>query len=236
MIGGKATRDVVNHTFGEALPATSSRFPTVFSVPEVGQTQGMTLEGTVVEMRHHTLVDEKKTYHRFLAIVLDVKSGRNRTFDDKGQEIETEQKRLAMGRQGYLTWDAKVKEDPNELKLNQIAVRLGSVGLRKGLYDEGASKLHPNVPNRFEFWCDRQLMTSSKVAVGEVIRLKTHGASHFADGIWRADSTPLTQGTSYAGENVESSWTNKLMQEKQKIKEEPKKSDPNKEAVADDEW
>ena len=77
------SRDVVNHTFGEALPATNSRFEKKFSEKDFIHGQGMTVEGTIVELRHHTLKDPDM-YHRYLAVVIEAKRGNNRTFDEKG--------------------------------------------------------------------------------------------------------------------------------------------------------
>jgi hypothetical protein len=74
MIGGANTRDVVNHTFGEALEATQSSYPKPFDASSFNTPgcQGMTIEGKIVELRHHTLIDSNKTYHRYLAIVIQV--------------------------------------------------------------------------------------------------------------------------------------------------------------------
>jgi hypothetical protein len=115
--------------------------------------------------------------------------------------------------------------------------RLQNVGLPAGWDDLHESKRHPKVPFRVEFWADRQLLIDSKVSVGAKIKLRTKGATHFADSIWLTDATPLTAGTSYAGENTADSWTEKVMGQKGKVKEDPpKKADPDKDGVADDEW
>ncbi len=39
----------------------------------------------------HTLTDSAGKFHRFLAVVVDIKWGHNRTYDVNGIEIETEQ-------------------------------------------------------------------------------------------------------------------------------------------------
>ena len=195
------------------------------------------LEGKIAELRHHTLLDGEKMYHRFLAIVLDVEKGHNRTFDDSGKEIETEQSRATRSRVGYSSWKEDVVKDPNELTLAQISKRLGEVGFPPSLKEEGKDKLHPNVPNRYEFWADRQLVTSSKLAVGETVRIKCFGSSNFVESVWRTDATPLTKGTGYAGEDVDGGWTKKVMAQKQHVKEPEKPAqDENKDGVDDDEW
>ncbi len=203
-------RDVVTHTFGSALPSTTSRWKDgTFDSKALIAGQAMTVEGTIVQLRNHTIIDEAKTYHRFLALVLDVKRGNNRIFDDSGKEIETEQSRVAVARKGYATWSETKKTDPNELTLAQIAVRLGGAGQHTNVSDE-PDKLHPAVPNRFEFLADRTLVTSAKLEVGEVVRCKLHGSSHFVEAVWRTDATPLTKGTSYAGEQVGDNWGDKV--------------------------
>merc|ERR1711916_112573 len=138
MIGGANTRDVVNHTFGEALEATQSSYPKKFVQNDfvTPGSQGMTIEGTIVEMRHHTLIDSEKTYHRYLALVIEVRRGNNRTFSDNGQEIETEQSRVIRSRVGFSSWKEEVKADPNELTLEFIAARFGGRGMHPGLFDE----------------------------------------------------------------------------------------------------
>ena len=241
MIGGKSTRDVNYHTFGEALPATNSRYSAgVLDVDSLAApgSQGMTVEGTIVQLRHHTVVDAKTTYHRFLAIVIDVKRGNNRTFDERGMEIETEQSRIARGRVGYSSWKETKIDDPNELTLANIAARFGKLGMHQGLLnDEQMAALHPHVPNRFELWADRKLVTEGKLEVGQLVRAKTKGASHIVETVWRADSTPLTAGTSYAGEEVGETWGNKIVAGKAHVQPQPEEDDDeDKDAVDSDEW
>ena len=90
------SRDVINHTFGSALPSTTTRWKDApFDEKKLVTGQGLTVEGTLVQLRNHTIIDEAKTYHRYLALVLDVKRGNNRTFDESGKEIETEQSRVS---------------------------------------------------------------------------------------------------------------------------------------------
>ena len=159
------------------------------------------------------------------------------TYPITGVEIETEQSRTAKSRVGFSSWEEKKIADPNELTLDQIAVRLGRVGLTAGWYDEKASELHPNKKFHFEVWGDRKLVTDAKLKVGQLVRAKTKGASHFVDVIWPADSTPLTAGTSYAGEDVKSGWDEKIMSKKGIVNADPVvKEDPNKDGVDDDEW
>lgn len=59
------------------------------------------------------MVDANGTYHRFLAIVVDVQWGHNRTFDAHGTEIETEQATMDRIRTGYAKWELVEKKDPN---------------------------------------------------------------------------------------------------------------------------
>ncbi len=211
-------KKVVNHTFGAALPATTTRWADgQFDQKQLVAGQGMSVEGKIVQLRNHTIIDEAKTYHRYLAIVLDVARGNNRTFDEQGKEIETEQSRVAVARKGYSSWTETTKADPNELTLAQIGVRLGGQGQHKGV-SENADKLHPSVANRFEFMADRTLVTSAKLEVGEVVRIKLFGSSHFVEAVWRTDATPLTKGTSYAGEQVGESWGDKVREQKRILK------------------
>ena len=229
---------VVHKSFGEALPATNSRYSAgTFDSDSFVKGQGMTIEGEIVEMRHHTLVDADTTYHRYLAVVVNVNRGNNRTFDDSGKEIETQQRRTAKARSGFSSWTETVISDPNELSLAQIGVRFGGTGLPRGWFDEGAANLHPTKENHFEVWADRNLVTDGKLKVGQTVRVKTRGISHFAEIIWPSDSTPLTAGTSYAGEDVRSGWDEKIINSKHRGAPEPEpEQNSNKDGVDDDEW
>lgn len=123
------------------------------------------------------------------------------------------------------------------MNAQQIFTRLKGEGIPKEWYAEGQSKVHPTVANRGEFWADRQILINGKLAIGEVVRIKTRGATHFADTIWLKDSTSLTKGTSYAGENVGDNWADKVEKQKGRIADEPKKKkEEEDQAVADDEW
>jgi hypothetical protein len=158
--------------------------------------QGMMVEGPIVELRHHTLLDSNNKYHRYLAIVVDVLWGHNRTFDAQGREIETEQSTIDRIRIGYAKvlnlvvqyccidstsnsvwhyihqWETVVKADPNALSPQQIVTRLKGVGIPLEWYAEGASKLHPTIKNRVEFWADRQILIHGKLKVGETVKIK----------------------------------------------------------------
>jgi hypothetical protein len=87
----KESRDVVSHTRGEVLPATNSAYKSGRFVESIaGDT--MIVEGTISELRHHTVQDNEKNFHRFLAVVVDVV---------KGHVGDTEtQERVARGRKG----------------------------------------------------------------------------------------------------------------------------------------
>jgi hypothetical protein len=110
-------------------------------------------------------------------------------------EVETEQSRLEVGRKGYRTWTENVKHDPNELSLEQISVRLGKRGQHEDLMAGDGTGLHPVVPNRYEFLGDRTMVTSTKLEIGQEVKLKLWGSSHFVEVVWLTDSTSLTKGT-----------------------------------------
>lgn len=86
----------------------------------------------------HTLTDGAGKFHRFLAVVIDIRWGHNRTFDVNGIEIETEQATIDRIRTGYAKWETVLKADPNALNATQILTRLGGVGIPKTWYEDGA--------------------------------------------------------------------------------------------------
>jgi hypothetical protein len=131
------------------------------------------------------------------------------------------------------------KKDPNAINAKQILTRLKGVGIPADWYPDGQKNVHPNVADRCEFWADRKILIEGKLAVGEIVRIKTKTATHFADTVWLKDSTALTKGTSYAGEDVGDNWADKVEKQRSRVVADPpkkKEADANKDAVADDEW
>lgn len=124
---------------------------------------GVVVEGTVVEVRNHTLT-AGGTLHKFLAILVDTTSIRKRTFNLEGRfrssklflqltslsgkEIETNPGGERLVAKGYLTWDHKKDADEKKISADEFRRILDITNASKII--PPTSNMHPNRVGRFE--------------------------------------------------------------------------------------
>lgn len=140
-----------------------------------------------------------------------------------------------VSRTGHLTTSyQKTKTTlPNAVSVAEFAAKVSknnsSGSLPLGLYDEGASNLHPAVNNRFEFWGDSHALKSASLAVGTKLHLKTRGNSHIID-------VCAKESGNYAGEHVGASFADKVASANTTSAAQAKAKQPELEGVAEEEW
>eukprot|EP01094_Clydonella_sp_ATCC50884_P017957 TRINITY_DN3232_c0_g1_i1.p2 TRINITY_DN3232_c0_g1~~TRINITY_DN3232_c0_g1_i1.p2 ORF type:complete len:239 (-),score=101.43 TRINITY_DN3232_c0_g1_i1:165-842(-) len=213
--------------------ATRSSFPRAWEEPGVAEKEGMVAEGIVQQVRNHTVEDAAGGRHRYVALVVEVKSCRRRTWNDKGEEEVNQVEKTDKKKKGrFLNQYATVEvDDPFAVSSDEIVSLLGGDALPENVYPEGLSALHPSTPDRFEFWGPAKDIRPSDYQVGDRIRFRTRGFSIFLD--MTAGTTNLSRN--FAGEDVLGNWDNKIQGMKAAQDDGPLPGD-ELEGAGDDEW
>eukprot|EP01091_Cochliopodium_minus_P012154 TRINITY_DN3617_c0_g1_i1.p1 TRINITY_DN3617_c0_g1~~TRINITY_DN3617_c0_g1_i1.p1 ORF type:complete len:231 (-),score=85.79 TRINITY_DN3617_c0_g1_i1:77-769(-) len=228
---------MIHQSKGTTLPVTKETFNGTFSrsnYEKIGK--GFTIEGKIIELRNHTIqenVNGNTKYHRFLAVVIDVDTAKNRVYNEKGEEIESDQKRTVMKQKGFLSVEKVVEEDPAFITNTKLLERLGGSSLPKGLNVEGSKKLAPQVKDRFEFWGNSDLFFVD-LEVNRVVRLKTTSDSHFIHSIILKDKKSFSASQNYAGEEVLEKFQNNIVSSR--VNTSHHKETKVESGVNDDEW
>eukprot|EP01116_Phalansterium_solitarium_P009984 TRINITY_DN2433_c0_g1_i1.p1 TRINITY_DN2433_c0_g1~~TRINITY_DN2433_c0_g1_i1.p1 ORF type:complete len:224 (+),score=76.30 TRINITY_DN2433_c0_g1_i1:219-890(+) len=200
--------------------------------PPSANGRGAEISGTVLEIRNHTLQDNSKRYHRYVAYVVRVGSVRQRTFGDDGNEIDTRTVTEKLVGKGHLNvYDHRQLQDKDALTPDQWLSRLHNTALPIGVFDEQLPKLHPRVANVFEFWADAALAKPAEIKKGDEIRLKTKGDSFFIESF----SKLVAHSAAYSGENVIGGWTSKIAVGKAASDDKPLPG-ANQQGADDSEW
>ncbi len=218
----------------KTLPATRSA--AAVDPASLQRGDGFVVSGRIVEIRNHTFQNTStKAYHRHIAFVIDVDP------DDISSRVfvgGVEKERVVayshnVTRTGHLStsYEKRRVRHPNAVEVAEFAAKLahGNAGasMPLGLNDENAKNLHPNVPNRFEFWGALDLKAAN-FAVGTTLHFKTKGDSIFIDV---AADKDFSTGN-YAGEHVGVSFADKVAS----APAPSAKPKPELEGVAEDEW
>ena len=189
--------------------------------PSKGRKTGAHVDGTVVGTRQHTVEEDrdgKKKRTRFFVVVLDVRRVRRRVFDDDGVELLPDaESRRQVHRGGHLNTAANYeKREAYEavVSSDELLAIMGGSAITPGLHDEQLARLHPKVPDRFEFWGDVEMMRGKDLKPGDKVRLIC-GRNHWVDGgdgaiIKVTSETKRVQVNQGAGADLGDSWTNRL--------------------------
>jgi len=173
---------------------------------------GVAVEGSVQQVRSHTIIDSTGQHHRYQVAVLALGGEvRKRVFNEKGEEVDTQlHSKETFKRFGYLPDYKRVAvNDENVLSFDQLQRTIGDSrgALPAGYYDQQLGQLHPHQPQIFEFWGDTHLMKSVELKKEVKVRLKTKGDSVLVDTITRFD----TNMPNYTGEAVGDNWGTKIV-------------------------
>jgi len=191
---------------------------------------GISVFGTVNELRNHTVKDSSNKHHRYVAIVVDIGYYRSRLFKD-GSELEPPIEREKAIAKGWLNqFDHKTFEDPDKITADQWLLRLDNKA--NPYWIEQNSQLHPNVKDRFEFWGETQTVKAMDLKKGDQIRLKTKGDSIIIESCSKLNQ----QAQNYSGEDVLGGWTNKINASKLDDKHNKPLPGSNMEGVDEAEW
>eukprot|EP00008_Paramoeba_atlantica_P014737 CAMPEP_0201475498 /NCGR_PEP_ID=MMETSP0151_2-20130828/926_1 /ASSEMBLY_ACC=CAM_ASM_000257 /TAXON_ID=200890 /ORGANISM="Paramoeba atlantica, Strain 621/1 / CCAP 1560/9" /LENGTH=231 /DNA_ID=CAMNT_0047855609 /DNA_START=13 /DNA_END=705 /DNA_ORIENTATION=- len=206
------------HTSSDlSIRSTSSRWGQSTFQIEHRDGNGFTVEGKLVELRNHSVCDQSGKYHRFLSLVVDVSRSRIRVFTDKGEERDPQHNpEDKVQRKGYLNVYHKVDSgDPFQVDDDSLQKAIGSASaaLPDGYFDLQASKLHPKVPRRFEFWGDSLKLKYRDLHLkpGSGVIIRTKGNSIFVDEVAAKESAG---SASFASENAGANWTEKIFAHK----------------------
>jgi len=200
---------MIHTSVGGDIRSTSSSYSGVWPPANCTDKGGVAILGTIFDIRNHTIQDSSKTYHRYVAIVVDVEQIRNRKFNSNdGSEIEVPfqpEKRIGKG---YLnTFDREAQIDPEAVSVEELCTRLGGSAMPLGLFDKQRDQLHPIQKDRFEFWGDSNLLKSMNLKKGDRVKLKTKGNTIL---IHTCSTFLEKRAQNYHGEDVLGGWTNKI--------------------------
>eukprot|EP01114_Cavostelium_apophysatum_P015696 TRINITY_DN4336_c0_g1_i1.p1 TRINITY_DN4336_c0_g1~~TRINITY_DN4336_c0_g1_i1.p1 ORF type:complete len:221 (+),score=24.68 TRINITY_DN4336_c0_g1_i1:53-715(+) len=219
---------MIHSSVGGDFISTSSKFA-AGSWPPAISGDGVAVQGTVVEVRNHSLQDQSNKTNRYVSVVLDVETIRTRKFDSGGKEIETAPPTDKAVGKGYINkFDHKSIDDPYRISPDTY---LGTTlkGNSMPYYESQDKKLHPHVPDRFEFWGEPAKLKPMDIKKGAVLKLKTKGDSIFVDSC----SVLKANAANYSGEDVLGGWTSKISASKD---QEKKVEVDNREGADDSEW
>eukprot|EP01100_Stratorugosa_tubuloviscum_P009622 TRINITY_DN402_c1_g2_i1.p1 TRINITY_DN402_c1_g2~~TRINITY_DN402_c1_g2_i1.p1 ORF type:complete len:136 (-),score=67.05 TRINITY_DN402_c1_g2_i1:146-553(-) len=96
----------------------------------------------------------------------------------------------------------------NRIPILRLREMLGGCALPDGLYDAGKVKVDPQIPGRFEFWGEQAKFKQVEFSINSIVRLKTIDYTIFIETV--AVKAGVGKTTTYAGENVLESWTDKI--------------------------
>jgi len=193
---------------------------------------GVSVSGTIVELRNHTLQDSSK-HHRLVAVVIQIENARKRVYDENGVELETSLPTEKLLAKGHINkYDRKEVIDPYKLTSDQLVTIFGGHALPTGYFDQQQSKLHPNIKDRFEFWGEVEIMKFKELKKGDEIKFKTKGDSVIIESCSKLQET----AKNYHGEDVLGGWTGKIQVGSSKEEDHRPLPGDNMQGVDDSEW
>jgi hypothetical protein len=103
-------------------------------------------QGTIKEVRNHTVQDANNKHYRYMALVVLVQYMRARAYDSKGVEIEIPADKEKVFGKGYLNHFAhKELDDPSRITSDKLVALLGGSAMPSSYFPQQQSKLHPHV-------------------------------------------------------------------------------------------
>eukprot|EP01112_Ceratiomyxa_fruticulosa_P013623 TRINITY_DN3838_c0_g1_i3.p2 TRINITY_DN3838_c0_g1~~TRINITY_DN3838_c0_g1_i3.p2 ORF type:complete len:224 (-),score=36.73 TRINITY_DN3838_c0_g1_i3:64-735(-) len=209
--------------------STSAQWSAKWTKPELCVGPGFILEGQIKAVRMHSIfltsapsieTQEDQLPTRFIALIVEVDFACKRNFDKFGNEVAPKMNRASAVNKGhylnqYERVDSKFVEKLSSDELLQLLP--GGVAMPPKFSDSSLPKLHPIVPNHFEFWADSAQYKHMDLKAGDAVRIKTLGNSVFVDTLGRmgASHLPVMGGDQKLGQ----SWTTKIMHSAEKEKE-----------------
>ena len=91
---------MIRNVDGKITETTSVEIGEAFPAGADPAQAGLIVHGKVAAVRNHNVKDSSGTFHRFVAVRMDVTDARRRRFNDKGVEVEPEVVEARTKKQG----------------------------------------------------------------------------------------------------------------------------------------
>jgi len=219
-----------------ALPVDSVSWKEKWSQERYQNGLGVLIECCLKSRSRHLIADTEGTKTRYVALHLSVRRAHKRRFDSKGVEIEPNFGETEKVRTGYLNSSYKTVAKGQDDAISQCELErlIQPPELLK------VTERHRQ-PGCITLWISEVDLQGTEMEINNTVRIRTKGDGPFVESITRLDAeTTATTVCNYSGgEQVGSTWTDKIMAVKAAAATDEKTvSVSNKpgEGAADDEW
>lgn len=210
-----STLPVVNKQWGDNWP------------PATGSGNGVLIEGDIESRSRIVVTDAKNKKERYYILHVKVSRAHRRQFESTGKEIEPNFSDTGKVRTGYLSYKTESKGQTDKLSMPELEKE---INIEELLAISGKGKT-----NSFAIWIEEDQLKNIELEDGDSIRIKTKNKGPFLESIAKLDTKSATVSNYAGGENVGSSWTDKVMTVKAQNSSKPLPQDQN-EGVDEDEW
>ncbi|XP_062604291.1 arpin-like isoform X1 [Saccostrea cucullata] len=227
------------------LPVISVNTPNKWDPKKYSSGDGVILEGVIkgrsrfsVTDNSHTKVgrsrfsvtDNSHTKFRYYILHIEVLRAHKRQFESNGHEVEPNFSETHKVRTGYLNSSYKVEPKGQSDKLSTAQVK--DIVCHHVLLDMTSPRLPGGCSDCLSLWLEENETEKIELEEGDTVRVKTSGNGPFIYSITRMEAEARTKRNFAGGENVGSSWTDKIMG----MKSSQPTDTSQAEGVDEDEW
>ncbi|XP_033490319.1 arpin [Epinephelus lanceolatus] len=220
---------IYHNTSLQNKPVHTEKFDRVWSPSMYESGQGVLLEGKVLDVSRHAIIDDNNQKVRFYVLYIKPSRIHQRKFDARGKEIEPNFSDTKKVNTGFLMSSYKVeaKGESDCLSEEQLSAMVNKAELVKI-----TEKHQPS--GTWAFWYPESKMDEMELETGQDVRLKTRGNSPFIFSVAKVDSSTVTKCNFAGDEKAGASWTDKIMANKAEAVTTQKSGEG--EGAEEDEW
>ncbi|XP_023566138.1 arpin [Octodon degus] len=187
----------------------SARLPGTWNPAEHQGGNGVLVEGELVDVSRHSIVDANGKKERYYVLYLQPSRIHRRRFDPKGKEIEPNFSATRKVNTGFLISSYKVEAKGDSDLLTPEALR-GLVNKSELL--QLTESLTPD--QTVAFWMPEEEMEVMELELGTRVRLKTLGDGPFVDSLAKLEAGTVTKCNFAGDKKTGASWTDNIMAQK----------------------
>ncbi|XP_041352835.1 arpin-like [Gigantopelta aegis] len=210
------------------LPVNNIKWPSSWDSLLVCKKQGngVILEAVVKGKSRFAITDNLNVKVRYYVFHVKVTQAHRRKFEASGKEIEPNFSETTKVSKGYLNSSYKVEAKGETDRLSPQEL---SPLVKKAELDKLCGKDCP--ADCLSFWLLESQLDKLELETDDCVRIKTEGNSPFVFSIGKIEKQSATVLNYAGGDEVGSSWTDKIMNIKTNIPQTPEDKE-----VEDDEW
>ncbi|XP_068595433.1 arpin-like isoform X1 [Brachionichthys hirsutus] len=190
-------------------PVHNENFDGVWSPSGFESGQGLLVEGKLLDVSRHVIIDSKNQKARFYVLYLKPRRIHQRKFDASGREIEPNFTDTQKVNTGYLMSSYRVEAKGKSDRLSEMQL---SAGVNKAALAKITDQHRP--AGTWAFWYPESEMDKTELETGQDVRLKTRGDSPFIFSLAKVDGGTVTKCNFAGDEQARASWTDKIMANK----------------------